>query len=337
MLYYCPKCDEMRNMSIQAIKETFSIKGEKVEIDSEVTICKICGEKAFNYELDDKNLKLAYSLYRKKHNLLSPSKITSIRKKYFLSQRALARLLEWGEITINRYENGALPDTAHNEVLTLISDPRNMRAIYERNVYLLPLNSREKLERTINALIRDEIKPQFINCLEDYILTKNKIDEYSGFNKFELDKMFQMILFIVDKSSGVFTTKLNKLLWYCDFWHFNLFKKSISGSHYVHLPLGPVPDDYKWIIAAAINDKLLNEEEIVFSSGDVGTKYRALMSSDIYSFNDEEIKTINFIIEYFRDFSCIKIKDKSHSERAYSETRPQDKISYKYAEFISLD
>lgn len=334
MKSYCSKCNKLSEASIQNIDEVFAVRGEKISIRSEVAICNACGNKIFNQQLDDKNLSLAYSIYRKTHNLLSPSEIADIRKKYSLSQRSLARLLEWGEVTINRYENGAVQDAVHNEVLMFISEPRNMKGLFEKNNQFLSKAVREKLEKRVEELIKNELKPKLrISLLEDFISCK--VDEYSGFANFDLEKMINMILYIAEKTKGVFTTKLNKLLWYADFLNFKEYSISISGSNYVHLPLGPVPDDYEWIIAAAI-DEGLDEEEIAFSSGYTGTQYKALVPVDQSLFSKEEIRIIDFVIEHFKDYTGEKIKEKSHDEKAYKETVDNEKISYRYASSLSL-
>ena len=120
---YCPTCDRYTIASIVSRKETFNVKGEDIAVESSVLVCDKCKQDIFDEELDEKNLELAYTEYRKKHNLLLPTEIKGIREKYGLSQRSLGRLLEWGEITVNRYENGAIQDAVHDDVLKFISNP----------------------------------------------------------------------------------------------------------------------------------------------------------------------------------------------------------------------
>ncbi|MBU3911162.1 MAG: SocA family protein [Candidatus Omnitrophica bacterium] len=172
--------------------------------------------------------------------------------------------------------------------------------------------------------------------IEDYISSKQKVDEYSGFSGFDLDKMINMIVYVTEKTKGVFTTKLNKLLWYIDFLNFKECSKSISGSNYVHLPLGPVPDDYKWIIATAIEDGLIEEEEVILSPESAGIKYTSSVSAEESFFSEKEKKIMDFVIDYFKDYNCSQIKEKSHEEKAYRETKNNEKISYKYAASLSV-
>lgn len=75
------------------------------------TLCLIghrCGETLSDPDRDDAVLRTARDLYRQKHGLLTSSNIARLRGRYGLSQRALARLLGWGEVTIQRYEKGVI-------------------------------------------------------------------------------------------------------------------------------------------------------------------------------------------------------------------------------------
>lgn len=336
MKLYCPHCDKISEIKTESVNEDINVKGEKINILSEIATCSTCQKRIFSEELETANIDLAYSIYRKNHNLLSGQEIINIREKYSLSQRSLASLLEWGEVTINRYENGAIQDPAHNEVLNFISDPKNMKELFEKNSQFLNKTTREELKTRIDELIKENVKPQFRISLIDYILENKGINEFSGFAKFDLEKMINTILYIAEKETGVFTTKLNKLLWYIDFLSFKERSVSITGSTYIHLPLGPVPDKYELITGIAIDEGLLSQEEISFSGGRSGTKYKAVSSSNLSFFNDEETHVMDFILHYFKNYNCDKIKEQSHQEKAYIETTHRQEISYKYAQFLSV-
>ena len=121
---FCPNCEEYTEATLGMEKEVYYVRGESTEIEAEITICQKCGMKIFDEERDSRNLEKAYTHYREIHNLLSPDEIRTIREKYGLSQRAVSRLLGWGEITIHRYENGAIQDNVHDSTLRLIENPQ---------------------------------------------------------------------------------------------------------------------------------------------------------------------------------------------------------------------
>ena len=336
MREYCGICDKINEVSIKNINETYSVKSEETIINVDVVFCNICGNKVHSPALDEQVLKKAFLVYRKKHNLLTPDQIIQIRTKYLLTQRSLAKLLEWGEITIHRYESGAIQDPAHNEVLVLINNSNNMREIFTRNKHLLSGAVSKRLEKKLEELLNAEIAPQPKTVILEEYLGHQRIDEYSGFRKFSLEKVSNMILYIAEKTGGAFTTKLNKLLWCADFLHCKKFSLSISGSSYVHLPLGPVPNDYKWIIADVMDDGLIGEEEVIYSNGTGGSEYKALATTDLSLFTKDELRALAYVIEYFKSFNCDDIKEYSHKEKGYEETDPSQAISYKYAKELTI-
>ena len=185
---FCSDCEEKVKTDIVQKEETFTVKGEKVSVPVSVLVCSKCKNELFDEELDSANLASAYNEYRKQHSLLLPSKIREIRERYGLSQRSLGRLLEWGEITVNRYETGEIQDAVHNEVLELIDNPENMRTIFEKNMHLLSPSVREALKKRIDEIIQNTAAERFELQLSDYLLKDRSIDEYSGYKSFDLEK-----------------------------------------------------------------------------------------------------------------------------------------------------
>ena len=334
---YCPTCDMFTEARVSTKEEVFCVRGENVAVKSSVLVCDKCKQDIFDEELDEKNLELAYTAYRKNHSLLLPTEIREIREKYGLSQRSLGRLLEWGQVTVNRYENGAIQDTPHNDILEFISNPENMLGIYQKNNHVLTPSARRSLRSRIDDLIQREAEPHFRISLERYLVSGKVADEFSGYKEFDLTKMMNMILYISQSLAGVFKTKVNKLLWYMDFAHFKEFSVSISGSSYVHLTYGPIPNDYDLIIALMMNKKLLEKEEITFEKGVVGENLKASSTFDSTCFGESELRVMDFVLEYFRDSTCGQISEFSHEEKPYKSTDDNERISYELASELSLN
>ena len=332
---FCPNCDSEEDYKIIEKDEALNVRGEKIAIKSRVPVCMKCGSEIFIEEIEDKNLELAYAQYRKNHSLLSPSEIKGIREKYSLSQRLLGRLLDWGEVTINRYENGAIQDPAHNEVLTLISKPENMLALFEQNAGLLPTDERDTVKNKIESNIKKEKKDLLEQCFYSF---DDTINEFSGYKKLDLQKMKDMISHIVKETGAVYKTKLNKLLWYSDFLYFKNFSVSITGSRYVHLPYGPIPDNYDFIIDAMVKENILIKNEVFINDEISGEELKiANKSNIIMNLTGYEIKIINFIINHLKNKSSKEISDLSHQEEPYKKTNSNDKISYTLASELSLN
>ena len=133
-------------------------------------------------------------------------------------------------------------------------------------------------------------------------------------------------------------TKINKLMWYIDFLYFKANAVSMSGSKYIHLPYGPIPDNYDEIIALMIRENLIKKEEIIFDEekGVVGEKIIVTTKVKEENFSPEELEVLNYCIHYFENFNCGKISRYSHEEEPYKKTEEQKPISYNMAQSISL-
>ena len=145
MKKYCEECGREVETEIITKKESYSVRGETIEVDAQVLVCVDCGEEFFCEKLDNETLLMAYNEYRRKHRLLLPEEIKRIREQYGLSQRAFANLLNWGDKTICRYENGSIQDKAHNSLLLFLRDPQNMRTYLTENEVLLDERQKNKL------------------------------------------------------------------------------------------------------------------------------------------------------------------------------------------------
>ena len=133
MKRYCEECKKEVETTIVTKKESYNVCGEMIDVNAQVLVCAECGEELFSEELDNATLINAYNEYRRRHKLLLPEEIKEIRQQYGLSQRGFSKLLNWGDKTICRYENGSLQDRAHNSLLIFLKNPENMRSYLTEN------------------------------------------------------------------------------------------------------------------------------------------------------------------------------------------------------------
>lgn len=121
-----------------------------------------------------------------------------------------------------------------------------------------------------------------------------------------------------------------------DFLSFKEYSVSISGSIYVHLPYGPVPDNYD-IILDLMFSKMIDKEEVVFKEDIVGERFVSKSKPDLSNFEKEEIKVMNRVVNHFRHFNATQLSKYSHKEKAYLETESGEKISYELSKELSLN
>lgn len=152
---YCEFCGKEVKTKIITKKETFNVREDAIEVDSQVMVCAECGEEMFNEKLDSATLMSAYNKYRKRHNLLFPEDIKKIRKQYGLSRDDFAKLLNWDNKTVRRYENGAVQTRAQNDLLLFLREPRNVLTYLTERETTLSGEKVAKLLDTADKLVRD--------------------------------------------------------------------------------------------------------------------------------------------------------------------------------------
>lgn len=116
---YCEHCDKMVGYHSQKVKKHFVVKGEEIDCEINELFCKHCNSIIFDYK-NEANDVLINDEYKRKVGLLTSSEIVRIRNKYGLSQSKFADLLNIGEKTITRYENGSIQDAAYDNLIRLI-------------------------------------------------------------------------------------------------------------------------------------------------------------------------------------------------------------------------
>lgn len=334
MMNYCEACGKEVETKVISRKEIFNVCGEDIEVDAQVMVCADCGEELFCEELDSATLINAYNEYRKKHKLLLPEEIKKIREQYGLSQRSFAKLLNWGDKTICRYENGSVQDRAHNSLLLFLREPENMRTYLTDNEVMLDERQKARLLNIVEKLEK-ETEYQVGRRYFDMIFSKTPCEE-NGFKGFDYEKLCAMVLFFAHKGVELLKTKLMKLLNYSDMIFYKENGISISGLKYAHLPYGPVPDNFDMILGRMAADHIAHIE---VSYDNDYEKHKVIPECEVPEgvLSDEEVQVLERIYDKFKDFGSVDISDYSHKEKGYMSTKKGEIISYAYAKDIELN
>ena len=334
MRKYCEECGREVETKVITKRESYDVCGESIEVDAQILVCAECGEEFYCEELDNATLIRAYNEYRRRHKLLLPEEIKKIREQYGLSQRSFAKLLNWGDKTICRYENGSIQDKAHNSLLLFLREPENMRTYLTENEIVLDERQKAKLLNTVDKLEQDKEYRAGRRFFE--IFFSRIPSEENGFKGFDYEKLCAMVLFFAHKSTGLLKTKLMKLLNYSDMVFYKENGISISGLKYAHLPYGPVPDNFDIILGKMAADHLAHIEVIYDGAYE---KHQVVPECDVPEdvLSDSEVEMLNRIYEKFKSFGSVEISDYSHKEKGYNATKTGQIISYAYAMDIELN
>ncbi len=336
MTQFCPHCEELREVAEKHKDEIFKIRGEEIPVEATLLECNTCHQEFAPTDMEESNFKKACEIYRTRKRLLFPEEIAALRSKYELSQRALSRLLGWGEITIHHYEAGALQDEAHNSVLKFIQSPHNMRALFRENYDRLSPKEAEKLEEVLRRRLQEEDRDQYQHIWEKQFC-EFPVGSNTGNRKFDFDKFKNVVLFLLKESGWLWKTKLLKLLFYTDFAYFRQQAIAITGAQYVHLDLGPVPEHYEKFLERLQDLGVMSKEFARFDNADyLGEKLVARQEPETDFLSAHELRCIKFVSDYFCKYSASRISEYSHQEEAYIKTRQQEVIDYHFANILSI-
>ena len=334
MKKFCERCNKEVETKIITRTERYKVLGEEIQVEAQVIVCADCNEEIFSEKMDSETIDKAFNEYRRRHKLLYPHEIREIREMYDLSQRAFAKLLGWGDKTINRYENGAIQDEIHNDLLVILRDPEQMKKYIENVHSILSDKQFSHLLDTVNMLIKKE-KPKYLNKLFNLYFEDDPLIE-NGFKSFDYEKFAAMAIYFASKDSILLKSKLMKLLHYADFIHFKESSNSISGSKYVHLAYGPVPVNFELLLEKFSSDGILHIE--IEENKDY-EKHKVVLDSRTYEdvLTKEEKMVLERVYEKFKLFGSREISKYSHKEKGYSSTELGEIISYQYALDMSFE
>ena len=332
---FCSNCEKETRLELITKVEVIRVRNKPIKIELQYLRCVECGDEVFDPTLNVDPFSLAYRKYRKEYGFLQPEEIREWRKANSLTQGELAKLLGVGSATISRYENGALQDPSHEKLLRLAMNPSNLLQLIEESEGVFTESKKRKL---VEGLRQVEAGGHSIDSTIMVSFGNYEPNEYSGYRKLDLEKLYGAILFFSKK--GVSKTKLNKLLFYADFKHYKEYAISITGARYAHVPFGPAPDNYEIYYGALSSQKGIAFIEEIYPArrgGEpvVGEIIKAAKKPGLSLFAASELRIMASVQEDFEKYNAREITDFSHKEVGYRETENGDTISYNYAKQLS--
>lgn len=326
----CPYCEDLTNQELVKKNEEYKVRNELILAESSFYVCSVCENEIEDDSVTDPLIDV-YRKYRDIKGYIHPHQLVDFRQKYDLTQKELSHMLGFGAVTLSRYENGALQTDSHNISLEMAMQPNSLKMLVERNNSIF---SKGKLEALLVSLEK-ECENLYCGSSNEISrqLSKSNINEFSGYSELQVLKLIELIIFMCG-FGGALKTKLNKLLFYSDFYSFKESTRSITGLQYVHLPYGPVPDNFDFVYAQLIKEGVLCKEEIAYPNGFFGENYVSNRDADLTVFNEEEKSILELIQTKFNSYTSKEITDYSHEEIAYKETTLKEVISYKLSEHL---
>ena len=334
MKHYCPYCNSEQEYYID--KRIFKeYKGVDVNVEENVPICKKCGNELVINNIEDENLKRIYNKYREIKNIITPSEIKNLRNKYDISQRELTAILDFGKMTINRYENGSLPSKSQSDYLRLISNDEKEFFNKAKEAFIAHRISQKtfsKIENIINEQYDYDNNYELKLYIKSELKTSPNI--FNGFKVLDLEKLQNLISYIASKTK-LYLTSLNKYLWFIDMISYNKRAVSITGLTYVHEQYGPVIINRKYEEISKLDEKYKREDK-ENNDGSIQSVITSNENYDLSSFTKEEIKIIDYVINMLSNKTVKEISNLSHKESGWKDTDRYEKISFEYADNLNI-
>lgn len=200
--------------------------------------------------------------------------------------------------------------------------------LHRQTVSLIEQGKRDLTAVELDALAR------LLQVTYDEILAPEirKSRQTEGAARFQAEKLRQLLLALLAKVGGrpnVGETVLYKLLYFCDFNHYEKTGQSITGMTYRRLQFGPVPqlNQFAPVIEQMMQRKEL--QKIVHEYfGNPQTRYIPLCEADPDSLNAEECATIQEVIEKLGLMNASQIEEYVHGDAPWEATEHQLPIKY---------
>ena len=166
------------------------------------------------------------------------------------------------------------------------------------------------------------------------MVTKVKIPESKvTTGKFDKTKFGELILCIASKSKDdekFGSIKLNKILYYSDFFAYRFLGHSITGADYMNLAEGPAPKQLLSVRNELISKGLLDLEYRSYFNG-IQQRPVAKRECNEHLFEPDELDIVDQVIKGLRDCNGKEVSDISHREYGWRLTEESDIIPYRTA------
>ncbi len=292
---------------------TLTVRKEVFPVKYHVFKCEDSGEEFETPELMEINLRQAMDQYRSKYNLPFPEEIREIREQYGVSAAKMSEILRLGINQFKQYEHGELPSESNASLILLARNPKDFCQLVEWSNLAeeekKQLKSKAKiLGETTNSLVQREWTTKLL-------MRSLHPDVERGFRRPDPYRFAVMTRFFASRLSTVYKTQMNKLLFYADFCHFRNHGRSISGSKYRAIAMGPVPDNFDSLFQFAENEGFVKLEHYEYDNGTIGTKF--LPGEKDEALDDIETFSLESVYERFKNTKSQEIINISHNEDAW--------------------
>ena len=272
-------------------------------------------------ELDEININQIYNKYRDKYNLPFPDEIKAIRAKYELSAMKMSEVLGFGANVWRNYEAGEVPSESNARLIQVADDPAEFGKMVRLSAHL-DEKTKEKILARVDVLLKAADGWRLVTSEADYVMGtdpgENLPDHTTGYRKPSLERLTEMIVYFTEQMQP-WKTKMNKLLFYADFRHYQLHGVSISGARYRAVTWGPVPKQFDALFDHVARHEAVDFVQKELPDGNLSGQFkpRGPRSFRDVLFEESELAVLREVAERFAKDDAKRIIATSHEEEAW--------------------
>ena len=289
-----------------------TFRKEKFEYVAQFWICDDTGEEFTTTEQDGASIAQVYNQYREKYGIPYTDEIIGIRQRYGLSCAAMSEILGFGQNQWRLYEQGEVPSVSNGRMIRSIMNPGVMLDFIENSKNFLTGQEIKRVREKVSSS-RKSSKDIELDRYESQRIFSHSRGIENGFAPESLERLKNILLFILDHCGEVWCTKMNKILFYIDFAAYKEWGMAMTGLTYRAIGYGPVPE--RW-------DRVFSEFDAIKQIPAAVGEYEGIVLSgtdkpNLKAFEDKEIALMNRVCDELKGMSARAISELSHKEDAW--------------------
>lgn len=292
--------------------------------------CMDSGEQFTTTESDGVWYRQFMNQYCRKYGIPYQDEIVAVREKYALSAAAMSKILGFGPNQWRRYEQEEIPSVSNGRMIRSIMNPKVMMDMVECAKECLEEKEYERFVSRIKAII-DRSESHHILQYDTQRVFATARGEENGYGQLSLTRLKNVLLYVIAYCEDVWTTKMNKLLFYIDFLSYRERGVAMTGLCYRAIDFGPVPE--RWERVYSQFDEIRQEARAV---GDFeGSVMIALSKPDVSLFSDEELLVLDCVCKTLGACSSRQVSELSHQEKGWIDCHEHHQL-IPYSDAFSL-
>lgn len=291
--------------------------------------CHDTGEQFTTTESDGVWLTQLRNQYCQKYGIPYTDEIIGIREKYGLSAAMMSEILGFGANQWRKYEQEETPSVSNGRMIRSIMNPKVMLDILNNAKQSIGEKEHIRISRKIESVIQSSSQYKQMEYETARIYSSNRGIE-NGYAPLSLERLKNIMLFIISECGETWYTKMNKILFYIDFTSYRNLGMAISGLQYRAIDYGPVPEHF-----ARIYCEFPEIENTPRCAGEYeGLVLSSNVTPDMELFSSAEIEVMESVCKRLRSCTSRQLTELSHQESAWKENFSEHKIidfSYAYS------